>query len=273
MKKLLTVAAAITLTVPLAFINTAPAQALDDRLLDPTSYKVADVVVGKKSQLCVNRSLTIKGKVRDQPSWTGYSDVDMAISVYGPTEDYVGQEPIWISNPPINKKTQTFNVKSNFYTCVHGHGYGRYTVGDASLRYGLNGDSNLRYSPDWALFEVNDISRSYYYVRGAAKSTLKATRKGKYITLSASASRYALSQTLDEYGMGWETASGKFKPYNAKKAKIQVKSGSTWKTLKTVNLKNGKANIKFKKSTKQQYRMAFAQTSTTTGATSSTVKK
>lgn len=261
MKKLRSALVAIALTSSLAFLNASPALAADIGPLDPNSFKVSDVVVGKHSHLCANRSMTMKGKLQ-KSSTPSYSDVEIAVMVYGPTGDYVGQEPIWFDNPAVNKKLKTFSAKSTFMTCAHGHGYGRYTVGDAQLRYTARGHKS---------FNARDISRSHYYVRGAAKSGLKATRKGKHVTLTASASRYTLHQGRDE--LGYPHASGSFKPYSAKKVNFQVKSGNKWKTLKTVNFKNGKGSIKVKQSAKKQYRVTFAKTSTTTAGISKTVKK
>ena len=261
MKKFRSALVAIALTSSLAFTNASPALAADIGPLDPNSYKVADVVIGKSSQLCANRSMTINGRLQ-KSSTPSSSGVEIAVLVYGPRGDYVGQEPVWFDNPAVNTKLKTFSAKSTFMTCAHGHGYGRYTVGDAQLRYTPHGHKS---------FTARDISRSHYYVRGAAKSGLQATRKGKYVTLNASASRYALHQGRDE--LGYSHASGSFKPYSAKKASFQVKSGNKWKTLKTVNFKNGKGSIKVKQSVKKQYRVTFAKTSTTTASISKTVKK
>lgn len=261
MKRIKTALVVATLTTTLAFINTPAASAVDRGPLDPNSYKVSDVIVGKNSQLCANRSMFMKGNLLKTKT-PSYSDVEIAVMVYGPRGEYVGQEPIWFDNPRVNKKMKSFGAKTTFMTCAHGHGYGRYTVGDAKLRYSIHGRKS---------FDARDISRSYYYVRGAAKTGLKATRKGKYVTLSMSASRYSLRQGQDE--VGYPHASGRFKPYNAKAVKFQVKSGSTWKTLKTLDLKNGKASIKVKQTAKRQYRIMLNKTPTTTGTTSKVVKK
>jgi hypothetical protein len=55
--------------------------------------------------------------------------------------------------------------------------------------------------------------------------------------------------------------------------KFQVKSGSKWKTLKTVTAKKGKAVYKVKSKSKKHYRVSFSQVSWATGATSKSVKR
>ena len=79
------------------------------------------------------------------------------------------------------------------------------------------------------------------------------------MTLTASAQRY-------------NPEINKYVGHGAKKARVQVKSGKKWKTVKTVKLKKGKATVKLKTKLKKQYRFVFDQTSATTGATSKTIR-
>ena len=79
------------------------------------------------------------------------------------------------------------------------------------------------------------------------------------MTLTASAQRYNPERN-------------KYVAHGAKKARVQVKSGKKWKTVKTVKLKKGKVTVKVKTKLKKQYRFVFDQTSATTGATSKTIR-
>ena len=52
-----------------------------------------------------------------------------------------------------------------------------------------------------------------------------------------------------------------------------MKSGSKWKTLKTVKLKNGKASVTVKQSKKKTYRLYIPKASWATSTTSKSVSK
>ena len=71
----------------------------------------------------------------------------------------------------------------------------------------------------------------------------------------------------------WDPKSEAYPAWNAPTAKIQYKSGSTWKTLKTVKLKNGAASYSYKTKSKRTYRFVIGATSTRFGATSSTSRR
>lgn len=113
---------------------------------------------------------------------------------------------------------------------------------------------------DGEYFEYLDNTSKTFYVRSQAKADLTASRNGSKVTLTATA-KYFNPKTFG------------YSKYSPKKAKFQVKSGSKWKTIKTVNFKSGKSTYTLKKSSKATYRVTFDKTSTVTGATSSSIRK
>ncbi|WGW13221.1 hypothetical protein LWF01_05490 [Saxibacter everestensis] len=131
-------------------------------------------------------------------------------------------------------------------------GYGKIKVGPAEV------DGMLKNSEDE--FYSKDKTTSSFHVRVKAKAALNAKRSGSKVVLTASASRF--NEHTDAY-----------KAYSPKKAKIQVKSGTKWKTVKTVDLKKGKATYTVKRKSKASYRLTFDQVTWATGATSKSVKK
>jgi len=88
---------------------------------------------------------------------------------------------------------------------------------------------------------------------------LKAKRRGNKVALIASAQRYS-------------TDRGKFVNYAPKKARVQVKSGKKWKTVKSVKLKHGEATVIVKSKWKKQYRFVIDKSSSRTSAKSKIVK-
>ncbi|MCG7299401.1 MULTISPECIES: hypothetical protein [Brevibacterium] len=88
---------------------------------------------------------------------------------------------------------------------------------------------------------------------------MKAKRRGNKVALIASAQRYS-------------TDRGKFVNYAPKKARVQVKSGKKWKTVKSVKLKHGEATVIVKSKWKKQYRFVIDKSSSRTSAKSKIVK-
>lgn len=113
---------------------------------------------------------------------------------------------------------------------------------------------------DGVYFDYLDSTSKTFYVRGKAKAHLKASRSGSKVTLTATA-KYFNPKTYD------------YSRYSPQKAKFQVKSGSKWKTIKTVNFKSGKSSYTFRKPSKATYRVTFSKTSKVTAATSSSIRK
>lgn len=132
---------------------------------------------------------------------------------------------------------------------------GKHEIGRADI------DAWMSKAPHF--WDSTDFTAKTFYVRAKTKTKLSATRSGKYVTLKASATRYSHYDFEDD----------RYVRYSPAKAKFQVKKGSKWVTLKTVNFSKGKASLKVKQSAKKSYRVTFSQTSTTTAATSKSVSK
>lgn len=130
-------------------------------------------------------------------------------------------------------------------------GLGAYKVGPTDVS---------AFTDDYEFFNYVDYTTRTFYVRGQAKAYLKASRSGSKVTLTATAKYF----NPDAY---------EYSTYSPKRAKLQVKSGSTWKTIKTVDFKSGKASYTFRKPSKATYRVTFDKTSKVTAATSASVAK
>lgn len=137
--------------------------------------------------------------------------------------------------------------------CPSLDGLGKYTVGPSEI-------SADYYSGNYyKAYERADYTKGSFYVRGKAYSSLSTKRSGKTVTLTSKTKVYNPAK----YGKV---------NYNPK-VKFQVKSGSKWKTVKTVSAKKGKATYKVKTTSKRTYRVTFSQVSWATGATSRSSKR
>lgn len=137
--------------------------------------------------------------------------------------------------------------------CPEYEGLGKYTLGPSEVSASYDGDDYVDYD------KHRDSTKGYFYVRGKTYASLSSSRKGSTVTLT-SKTKY--------YNPEWDEK----RNYNPK-VKFQVKSGSKWKTLKTVTAKKGKATYKVKSKSKKTYRVTFSQVSWATGATSKSVKR
>ena len=146
--------------------------------------------------------------------------------------------------------------KDRVSICPDNNGLGKYTLGPSEVRAYYHGGSS--YS-GYGEVEDADYTKGYFYVRGKSYASLSSKRSGSTVTLTSSTKVYH----PEHYGKI------KYSP----KVKFQVKSGSKWKTLKTVSAKKGKATYKVKSKSKRYYRVTFSQVSWATGATSKSVKK
>jgi hypothetical protein len=97
-------------------------------------------------------------------------------------------------------------------------------------------------------------------VKLGTKAYTSTKRSGKKVTIKVGAKSYAPDHNA-------------YRAWNASSARIQYKSGSTWKTLKTVKLKKGAASYSYKIKSKRTYRFVIGETSTRFGATSSTSRR
>lgn len=146
--------------------------------------------------------------------------------------------------------------KDRIQVCPSWDGLGKYTLGPSEVAaYHYGSYPSYKYSE----VERADYTKGSFYVRGKAYASLSTKRSGKTVTLTSTSKVY----NPGKYGKV---------NYNPK-VKFQVKSGSKWKTLKTVKPKKGKATYKIKTKTKKTYRVTFSQVSWATGATSKSGKR
>ncbi len=144
--------------------------------------------------------------------------------------------------------------KDRAMICPSLEGLGKYTIGPSEIDADY---SNSNYDSFW--YARTDYTKGYFYVRGKTYASLSTKRSGKTVTLTSKTKVY----NPEKYGKV---------SYNPK-VKFQVKSGSKWKTIKTVAAKKGKATYKVKTKSKKTYRVTFSQVSWATGATSKSVKR
>jgi len=225
---------ATAVTASLALLaGIAPMAHAVDREVDVSDFKVSDVVFDKDG--CKNVHVTLKG--------TAWQEVDY---------DY-----LWL-NADVTRSgylvdSLSFSegeTEDSAFICSW-YGLGKYKVGPTDV-------TGFTYDNDY--FSFTDQTSKSFYVRGKAKATVTAKRSGSKVTLSAKASYY-------------HPDSFNYRSHSPKGAKFQVKSGSKWKTIKTVSLYKGRASYTFKKSTKASYRIVLPQTTTVTAATSKSVRK
>ncbi|MGO2861931.1 MAG: hypothetical protein ACTIC1_12290 [Brevibacterium sp.] len=172
---------------------------------------------------------------------SGVSTWDVAVDV---TRNGGWVDSLWYSNTGNTKRTRSF-------ICPSFDGLGKYTLGPSDI---WANNSNYTKTVD-----RTDYTKGSFYIRGKASASLSTKRSGSTVTLTSSTKVY----NPEQYGKV---------NYNPK-VKFQVKSGSKWKTIKTVTAKKGKATYKVKSKSKKTYRVTFSQVSWATGATSKSAKK
>ena len=141
--------------------------------------------------------------------------------------------------------------RSRALICPSWSGLGKYTIGPSEVW--ANNASYTKY------VDRTDFTKGSFYIRGKAYASLSTKRSGKTVTLTSKTKVY----NPEKYG----------KVSYSPKVKFQVKSGSKWKTIKTVTAKKGKATYKVKTKSKKSYRVTFSQSSWATGATSKSSKR
>jgi len=224
-------------------LGGAPAQA-SNRPIDITGYTVADVVVANNK--C--KSVLVTAKAKHQKDFA-FGGVDAFITRKGDDVTSAGFDF-------ENKKKTSANDRVEI--CPDDYGLGVYSVGPAYVF------AFFEYKQDGTLYEDArdywDNTKKSFNVRGQTKSSLSAKRSGKKVTLSVKASVY--SPEKDRYIQ-----------YNPKNAKFQVKSGKTWKTVKTLKLAKGQASVTVSDAKKKTYRVTVPTASWAVATTSKAISK
>ena len=202
---------------------------------DVTKLTATSIVV--KGWNCYNTTVSMAHKKSGVATWDVYTDITKSGRIVSDA---------WFSSDGNTKKAKaTLCPSSN-------SDYGKYRIGPSNIWADA--------SRGWDYISRDDFTKGSFYVRAHVKAGLTTKRSGSKVTLSATAKRYS----LDAWG---------YKSYSPKKAKFQVKTGSGWKTLKTVTLKKGKAKHTVKSKAKKTYRFVTVTTSTSAGSTSKAVRK
>ncbi|QIV88250.1 hypothetical protein NMP99_07030 [Glutamicibacter mishrai] len=232
-------AAGLILAVTL-IAGTTPAQA-SERPIDITGYSVSSLTVADSN--CRNVTVKASSKVK--------SDYDDAYAIIDVTRNGGVVHSLWFENRKVSDRATI---------CPSWDGLGAYKVGPADVSASYSYWDSY-YQSTWTEYvDYTDRTSKTFYVRGKTKSSLTAKRSGSKVALTAKAQVY--SPEKYRYGQ-----------YNAKKAKFQVKSGNSWKTLKTVNLKKGTAKLTVKQSKKKSYRLSIPTASWATATNSKSVSK
>ena len=179
--------------------------------------------------------------------------VDMAHKKFGSME--------WDVKTSISNKGERVS-RANFYSyddskrtltdiCPDMDGLGKYTIGPSEVWANTSDYDEV--------VDGVDNTKGYFYVRGKSYASLSTKRSGKTVTLSSTTKVYKPEHDR--------------KVSYSPKVKFQVKSGSKWKTIKTVTAKKGKATYKVKTKSKKTYRVTFSQVSWAAGATSKSAKR
>ncbi|UYQ78752.1 hypothetical protein OF385_06315 [Glutamicibacter sp. JL.03c] len=220
--------------------GTVPAQA-SERPIDVTGYSVSSIAVADSN--CHYVSVKASSKVkRDYEEAFGFIDV---------TRNGGLVDSLWFENRKVGDRA---------LICPAWEGLGTYKVGPADISAAYSyWDSYFGYEGTDYVDYVDRTSKTFN-VRGKSKSTLTAKRSGSKVTLTAKAQVYS----PEKY---------RYAQYNGKKAKFQVKSGSKWKTLKTLDLKKGTAKLTVKQSKKKTYRLSIPTASWATATSSNSVSK
>lgn len=200
---------------------------------DVTKLSAKSLVLTNSS--CRNVEVDMKHKKAGVSSW----DVDAEVTRSG---SYVGYA--YFSSSGNKSRARTL-------VCPSFDGLGKFVLGPSEVW--AHNSSYSKY------VDRTDYTKGSFYVRGKTYASLSTKRSGKTVTLTSKTKVY----NPEKYGKV---------NYNPK-VKFQVKSGSKWKTIKTVTAKKGTATYKVKTKSKKTYRVTFSQVSWATGATSKSSKR
>lgn len=200
---------------------------------DVTKLSAKSIVVSNYN--CKNVDVYMSHKKSNVRYWDVFVDVTRGGGL---------TDSLWYSNDGDKSRTRAI-------VCPSLYGLGKYTLGPSDVS-GFSGDY-------YNSVNRTDYTKGHFYVRGKAYASLSTKRSGKTVTLTSKTKVY----NPEKYGKV---------NYNPK-VKFQVKSGSKWKTLKTVTAKKGKATYKVKSKSKKTYRVTFSQVSWATGASSKSSKR
>lgn len=227
MKKLLRIALISATSLGLVLAG-APGAAAATTSFDVTRLSAPNIVV--KDDNCQRTTVTMAHTKRGIGYWDVDTDVRRAGSLKTSASIYSGG----------NTRTNRVLI------CPDIDGLGRYTLGPSDI----NADAR-----NWQDRDVvrTDKTTGNFYVRAHAKGSVSSSRSGSRVTLNIAAQRYSPTN----YG---------YRNYSPK-ATVQVQTATGWRTVSTVSLVNGRANVVLNQKSSRTYRVVVPATNTTTGFT------
>lgn len=163
-------------------------------------------------------------------------DIFTDVTRNGYVEDF-----LWFSNSDASER---------IFVCDW-QGLGAYRIGPSDVS---------AFTWDYDFFDYVDRTGKTFYVRGKARAGISSYRKGNYVTVKVTARYYNPSVSRYSY----------FSPSGVK---IQRKTTSGWKTIKTVNLRKGGASYRTYKPGKAYYRAIVPQKTRTTADISGATRR
>lgn len=164
-------------------------------------------------------------------------DISTDVTRNGYVEDF-----LWFSGSDRSERTLICDWQ----------GLGAYKVGPSDV---------FGYTHDFArVFDYVDRTGKTFYVRGKAKAGISSARKGNHVTIKVTARYYNPSVS-------------RYSHYSPTGVKIQRKTTSGWKTIKTVSLRKGTASYRTYKPGKAYYRVVLPQRTKTTSDISGTTRR
>ena len=227
MKKLLRIALISATSLGLVLAG-APGAAAATTSFDVTRVSAPDIVV--KDGNCQRTTVTMAHTKRGIGTWSVETDVRRAGSLKTSAFYYSGG----------NTRTNRVLI------CPSIDGLGRYTLGPSDVD---------AFAKNWRDRDVirTDRTAGSFYVRAHSKGSVSSSRSGGRVTLNVSAQRYS-------------TNAYAYRNYSPK-ATVQVQTASGWRTVSTVSLVNGRANVVLNQKSSRTYRVVVPATNTTTGFT------
>jgi hypothetical protein len=204
---------------------------------DVTKLSAKDLVIASSTAGCQSVTVTMARKVGNgMKNWDAFVDVTRGSQIYS---------SVWFSSDS--------NPTTDRFTFCASDNFGKYTIGPSD--WFANSSSVYK--------SGLDTTKGYFYVRAKTKASISSiARSGGYTTVKASATRFKPHGYPSDYVK-----------FSAPKAYLQVKSGTTWKTVLTTKLVNGAASFKYKTSSSRTYRVSIPQTDSTTAVISGSKTK
>ncbi|GAA4776926.1 hypothetical protein [Microbacterium gilvum] len=196
---------------------------------DVTKLTASSIVVGPTTDGCTYVPVTISRKL---PVGVQYWDAFVDVTRNGQL----------ISTAFFGSTGSS--TKSRFLYCPL-DGFGKFTLGPTEWYAGTTGTHRSGL----------DGTKGYFYVRSRTKAGISSiTRTNGVTTVKVSATRFAPYSYPEQV------------KFSAPQAQLQVRNGTTWKTVATVKLVNGSATLSYRTSAGRTYRVVIPQTDSTTAA-------